>query len=277
MYRIGLSISSISDQMYANLRSSGIEALELSFPKQGHDDYDLKLARTLSDKNDLLLWSYHLPVMPIDIAADQHSEKSVAYLSEVIRRVGEIGIEKMVIHPGYEPIADHERAERLKCSCQSLSRLADVAAEVGSVICLEDLPRTCMGRDSEEILTMLNADSRLRACFDTNHIMREPVEDYMRKIGSKIVTLHVSDYDDINERHWLPGEGKNDWPMIVDILEEIGYDGVWMYEVGFGIPKTILRPRALTCADFVRNAEEVLNRRPITVISQPKPGVGMWE
>jgi hypothetical protein len=32
-----------------------------------------------------------------------------------------------------------------------------------------------------------------------------------------------------------------------------------------------------TCADFRRNADEVFAGKPITVISTPKPNVGMWE
>ena len=32
-------------------------------------------------------------------------------------------------------------------------------------------------------------------------------------------------YDFINEKHWLPLEGKNDWETILSALEEIGYAG----------------------------------------------------
>ena len=37
-------------------------------------------------------------------------------------------------------------------------------------------------------------------------------------------------------------------------LKEVGYNGVWMYELGFDEPKTLKRVRALTCEDFATNA-----------------------
>ena len=124
---------------------------------------------------------------------------------------------------------------------------------------------------------MLKYDDRLRVCFDANHLFRESEVDFIRKMGKKIATTHISDRDDINERHWLPGEGGRDWVAIMNALEEIGYDGNWVYEVDLGFPKTILRERAVTYADLYRNAHEIFECKKPTTFSKPKPGVGMWE
>jgi sugar phosphate isomerase/epimerase len=43
-------------------------------------------------------------------------------------------------------------------------------------------------------------------CFDTNHLLKESSEDFARAVGPHIVTLHVSDYDGKDERHWMAGE-----------------------------------------------------------------------
>jgi len=95
--------------------------------------------------------------------------------------------------------------------------------------------------------------------------------DFIRKVGKKIITTHVSDYNFINEQHWLPGEGENDWQAIYQALQEVGYTDVWLYELGFGSTKKITRERALTCEDFVRNAKEIFEGREITVIPHQKP------
>ena len=79
------------------------------------------------------------------------------------------------------------------------------------------------------------------------------IKNLKLKVGDKIITLHVSDYDFMNERHWLPGEGQNDWQKIIKSLKEVGYTGVWMYEIRFTCPNTILRDRDLSCDDFVKN------------------------
>jgi sugar phosphate isomerase/epimerase len=72
----------------------------------------------------------------------------------------------------------------------------------------------------------------LRVCFDTNHCLIEDNCDYIRAVGPKIVTLHVSDYDFTDEKHWIPGEGKNDWEGIIRTLEEADYSGRFLYETG---------------------------------------------
>ena len=64
--------------------------------------------------------------------------------------------------------------------------------------------------------------------------------------------------DLIDEKHWLPGEGKVDWPAIIKALSDACYQGPWLYEIGFAAPKTHPRSRDLTCEDFVRNAQALL-------------------
>ena len=64
--------------------------------------------------------------------------------------------------------------------------------------------------------------------------------------------------------------------MLVNGLREIGYQGPWLYELGFDIPKTIYRSRTLTCADFKRNAEEIFGNKKITVIGKPVDGLLHW-
>ena len=206
------------------------------------------------------------------------AEESVKKLSEMIKRASEIGIERMVIHASGEPVPEDAagRRERMECAKDSLARLADVAASCGCVIAVEDLPRTCLGRNSDEILELIGAHDALRVCFDTNHLLGESPVDFIRKLKGKIITTHVSDYDFINERHWLPGEGDLDWSAILDALREIGYDGVWLYEIGFVCPKSILRPRNLTCEDFAQNARELFLGKKPAVISERIPNLAMW-
>jgi len=47
------------------------------------------------------------------------------------------------------------------------------------------------------------------------------------------LTLHVSDYDGIEEKHWLPGLGVIDWLEFLNALREAGYQGAFIYEARF--------------------------------------------
>ena len=80
----------------------------------------------------------------------------------------------------------------------------------------------------------LDSIPRLRVCFDMNHSLTEQNEDYIAAAADKIVTLHVSDYDRVDERHWLPGKGVNDWEKLISLLEEKNYCGRWLYELRGG-------------------------------------------
>ena len=144
--------------------------------------------------------------------------------------------------------------------------LAEFAYGRGAVIAVEDLPRTCLGNTAAEVQRLISANDRLRVCFDTNHLLIDTNLNFIEKLGDKIVTVHVSDYDFSDEKHWLPGEGLVDWRALYTALTASEYRGAWLYELGLRSPKTLMRSRDLTFADFARNAREIVNSEEITRI-----------
>ena len=283
MYRIGLSTCGakpLDKQIFCGYKNAGISAMEISLPEGAHRTVCLPEVKRLSDEYGVELWSYHLPFSPfseIDISSLESVKRtsSVRFLQELIVGASEIGINKFVVHPSAEPITERRR-ERLESAKESLCALAQTAYENNSVIAVENLPRTCLGRNSEEILELVGSDERLRVCFDTNHLLGEDPADFIKKTGEKIITVHVSDYDFLNERHWLPGEGSLKWDEIVKALEKAGYGGVWMYEVSLETPGTLHRDRKLIYSDFVKNANEIFSGNKPTAFSVPVPGLKSW-
>lgn len=81
------------------------------------------------------------------------------------------------------------------------------------------------------MVKILQADDSLRACFDVNHLLVDNHRDFIKGVGDKIVSLHLSDYDFVDEKHWLPGEGKIDWKELIGLLKSINYTGPFMNEV----------------------------------------------
>ena len=283
MYQVGLSIGeTMSEALYRECAEAGVAAVELSPAYDRFSQQDYRRIARLARENGVALWSLHLPFWPfseIDISSTDRAlrEKSVAYLGEILRQAADVGVDKFIIHPSAEPIRDEDRPARLAAAGESLAALSALAVQCGGVVAVEDLPRTCLGRDSAEILRLLSADEHLRACFDTNHLLQqESPADFARAVGDKILTLHVSDYDFRNERHWLPGEGDVDWNDLLDALDEIGYKGVWMYEVGFDCPASLTRPRRLNCRDFVENAQALFARRAPAALGTRKPDLPYW-
>lgn len=270
MYRIGLSSCGfdLTEENFRKLEKSGIEAIEISLPWAQHDAICYQDLAEFSQRYHIDLWSYHLPFssrMKIDISSadPEVRAKVVALHTKLIQKAAEIGIQRFVIHPSGEPIADIERSDRMQYAMESLDTLAETAHQCQAVLAVEDLPRTCLGNTAEEMLKLLGANDKLRACFDSNHLLVDSNRNFIQKIADKIITVHISDYDFVDEKHWLPGEGMIDWQEVYSLLQKVGYQGVWMYEIGLKAPDTLPRSRDLTFEDFLRNARDIFANDPL--------------
>ena len=290
MYRVGISSWStaanggfeLDESSFIKLKEANISAIEISRPANDYQNIHYKEVEALARKYDIDLWSYHLPLQfdplpEINPASMDKGirENTVKYLSELVRKGADIGIDKFIIHASGEPVRV-EREEKRKYALEVLDTLAEIAYQNGAYICVEDLPRSCLGNTAEDVLSLLAANDKLKVCFDTNHLLKDDNLNFMDKLANKIVTLHVSDYDFINERHWLPGEGKIDWIEFMKKFNTIGYKGVWMYEVSLKAPKSIIRDRDLTFVDFYENAMSLFAGKQPKAIGRPIENLGMW-
>ena len=265
--KIGMSRASMTKEVFNELKNANIKYIEISLSKENAEKMDFQEVKALADESGVKIWSYHLPFMPfkeVDISNPEIAQKTVEYLKYFIENGAKIGIDKFVIHASGEPIKEEDRRVRMDTAKKSLKELAEYADSFGAIIVVENLPRTCLGRDSKDILELLSADSRLKSCFDTNHLLKEDSSEYIKAVGEKIVTTHVSDYDFKDERHWLPGEGKIDWQRLYSDLKSVGFDGMWLYELNLSSTKTIDREKNLTAFDVYENANLIFEGKALT-------------
>ncbi len=217
----------------------GIDCIELSFSyKYFYGDLDfINRAAELKDdaaETGLELWSIHLPFSgDLDISHFDDSKRSFTMKTnfELIEAASKAGIKIVVVHPSSEPISDADRAKRLEYSKANLRILTEKAKQSGMRLAVENLPRTRLCNHSREMACLLDAIPDLYVVYDTNHLLIQDNVEFIKAVGNRIITLHVSDYDFVDERHQLPLEGKNDWKAIITALDEAGYEGPWMYEV----------------------------------------------
>jgi sugar phosphate isomerase/epimerase len=271
----------MDEELFKLYRDAGIFYMEVSLGKKETEELDFDKLNEWSKKYGITLWSFHLPFWPfneIDISRPDIADKSVEYLTQFIEKGGKIGIDKFVIHASGEPIEESQRNERMEIAKKSLFKLAEVAKKYGAVIAVEDLPRSCLGRDIDDMIELVSAHEDLKVCFDVNHLLKgDSLSDFVRKLADKIITTHISDFDFVNERHWLPGEGQIDWQELLSVFKEVGYDGMWLYEINLKCPKTIIRDRDFTFEDFVVNANELFDGKTPTTFYKPKENLGYWE
>ncbi len=146
----------------------------------------------------------------------------------------ELGARVVILHPSSEPIEDEVRGARMQTAKRSLATIAKWAREAECRLAVELLPRTGLGRCVAELLELLDGlpPERAGACLDTNHLMADyaALPAAVRTLGPRLFALHCSDYDGVDEKHWLPGRGVVDWSAFLAALREVGFPGPLHYE-----------------------------------------------
>lgn len=239
---MGLSVSlTMPEELLREVREAGFDYVEVtlnSLRTKSREECTAALERFRLDAErvGLTIWSVHLPFgRAWDISSPDDSVRTavVDRIAWFIEAVQPLRPRKMILHPSAEPIADSLRGLHIEHSICSINTLAAVAARYDAQLLVEDLPRTCLCNTSREMLSIFKRlDPAVGVCFDTNHLLQETPEAFARALNGRIASLHVSDYDAVDEKHWIMGCGSIDWPAVITALADIGYNGVFLFEVG---------------------------------------------
>ncbi|WP_207515286.1 sugar phosphate isomerase/epimerase family protein [Longitalea luteola] len=242
-WKLGSSTSLIpvlKPEVIKEVRESGIHFIEI-----GWKDHNLE-GSTFADRMDyaksvfaqasaegITIWSTHVPygknfdISNPDAAARKNT---VALVKEYIDLAIEMRAKQIVLHPS-EPLEESTRAQRIINCRESLQELAAYTKGKGIALAMECLPPNFLGRSSNEMLVILDGIEGVGVCFDSNHLYPEKPEEFVRKVGKRIRTVHIADFDGKVQKHWMPGRGAVDWNKVIDALADIGYSGPFMYEV----------------------------------------------
>lgn len=239
----GISLSSITDSLIWSeinaLRNSGIATFEL-YPGQFAADYDRAVRngfRAMLRETGKRAAAYHIPFTRSDDLSDPDQtfrRRALSRLRALLDEAAFFGAELIVLHPSTEPIDQSGRHTRLSRLRDSMMELEAELKSREMRLALELLPRRCMGNSLSDLQAMLTGfDDTFGCCLDVNHLMGDHAKlpEIVRALGKRLINLHISDYDGIDERHWLPFSGVIDWPEFLRALREINYRGPFNYEV----------------------------------------------
>ena len=246
-YGLGTSLSSLTNHLTSRelieaLRNSEVQTFELN-SQMFFYDYDGAVReefKAMLKETGKRVISYHIPFAGTDDLSNVDEKLRVQALSRFrahYAAVKEFGCKYIVLHPSTEIRTNvkAERDERINQLRKSLLEIENEMKEMGVKVALEFLPRLCIGNtlaDMDQILEGMNAEV-FGVCFDVNHIMNQYplIPEITRKLGKRLFTTHISDYDGVDECHWLPGNGVIDWKAFVEALKEIDYQGPFNYEI----------------------------------------------
>lgn len=241
--KLGASLVTISsdltDELFAALADSALATVEVSAALDGQGDPETTrqtlragLARCRvapASVHALFGGGYDFSVLDESLfnQAVEHGLKG-------LQLAADLGAPRVVVHASAEPVEVAERSARLAQASRGLGRLGAWAADHGVRIAVEVLPRTCLGNTITELLDLLEGldDEVFGVCLDTNHLMDRyqtlPAE--IHRLGNRLLATHLSDYDGVDEKHDLPGNGVVDWSGVMKALEAIDYQGPLNYE-----------------------------------------------
>ena len=269
LFRHGASVplapGPAEDDMLAAVTGSGVPHVEVTYrPPCDEVAWQAKLRATLDDAG-VNINSVHAPFgSTVDLSSEDASvrETGAAAVEASISYAAAIGADIVVVHGSMEPIVPADRDKREAFARDSLASLCASAGDAGVRIAVELLPRTCLGNTTDGLWRLLEGIPSDQAgfCLDTNHLTppwMSAVRDgsdaerallgnlggvlaypsmlpgVVRELAGRLITLHVSDYNGIDERHWLPLRGVVDWPAFMNALADVGFDGAFVFETRF--------------------------------------------
>ena len=258
-FSLGISLGVYpSEKIFFDCAAAGIRYIELSPRTEDLERFlsGAESIKKMADDAGICLRSLHLPfgagLYNFCAPEIKDREETLRAQKALLPLAAALGMKYVIVHGGI-PYPQTEREKYLTIARENIAALQKEASFLGIHVCVESLLPSCIGRNSKELLYILAAHPDLRVCFDPNHLFGESHAALLSAVGDRVAAVHFSDYDGLDERHWMPGEGVIDWKTVVRMLSEAGYDGPILYEVNpFRTPKTIDR-RPLTFEDYREN------------------------
>lgn len=239
-WKVGLSYRPNQKASLKEIKAAGLDCIELVIHgKDWHQEFEQWSAFFTEQVEEaarvgLEVWSIHLPYghdWDLSSLDQEKRERALSTLSSLLQLIDSWKVGRAVLHPSYEPIPVEDRPERLTLCQEGLHELINRNRNVKVNVAVECLPRTCLGNTSDEILYLIEPTPELVICCDVNHLLQETSVEFIQKTGSRIGTVHMSDYDGEDEKHWMPGEGIIPWQEVLDSLAEKDYEGPFLFEV----------------------------------------------
>lgn len=192
------------------------------------------------DIKDIII---HAPYI-INLANDKEESKfnfAIDFLKQEIKRAKELGIDKIVLHPGSHVGLGEEKG------LENISKGLDIvlSEENGPIICLETMAGkgTELGSTFEQLSTIISNvknSNRLMVCLDTCHMndagydvtkFDELLDEFDRVIGiNKIGCIHINDSKNEKgahkDRHENIGMGTIGFENLINIIYNKRLNGI---------------------------------------------------
>lgn len=205
----------------------GYDGIELSAEP---GEYDAGRVRELLDAHGLECWAVVSRMFGgRDLTHPDAGVRAatVEYVREALDFGGRLGARSLTLVPAEigrtEPLASP--ADEWRFAVEGLRACEERAAEAGVLLAIEPLNRgeTHFVNRSDQALALADEGGPMcGVCLDVFHMTLEEPDwpAALRAAGARLANVHVAE-----ENRLPPGHGSVDWPLLLDELEDVGYDG----------------------------------------------------
>jgi hexosaminidase len=255
----------ITEAKMMHARSVGIEYIEVGgmnalVEKDRRFVFDddemaatLQKVRDAATKAGIKIWSVHMPYgakMDLSLSDEDERRKVVEVHSKLLQFLKVLEPHIILFHPSYY-LGLNEREVRKAQMIKSATELNESVRALGATMVIENMLGYELLKDEnrerplcrtvEETVEIMNAlPESIYSAIDMNHIIHP--ERLIRAMGSRLRSVHVADGTGKEENHFFPcsGEGQNDWIEILIALDEVGYNGPFLFESSYPDEKDLI-------------------------------------
>ncbi len=220
----------------------------------GTHELDKKRVATLKEtaKSYELEYSLHAPFADINIASPSKImlNASMKRLKQSMFYASALDAKLWVFHPGAKTgIGQFYPGADWKQNNESIQELYKAAEQYGVNIALENLPAKYyffMSKPEEFVRFYRETNLPIGIAMDVGHAHLEgQIEPFFNMLADKIVHIHASDNDGLDDQHLGIGEGKIDYKWFQQTLKKMGYDKSVIIESMTNVPESIQKLKQL--------------------------------
>ena len=239
-------------KMVKHLGSVGTRYIEIL--DDGTHELNQKRIELLKEvaKSYDLEYTMHAPFADINIASPSKTilEASIKRLKQSLRYANALDAKLWVFHPGARTgISQFYPGVEWKQNIASIQQLYKEAEELGVNIALENLPaKYWFLMKTPEDFSKLYKETNLPIgiVLDLGHANLEgQIEPFFNQLADKIIHIHASDNNGVDDDHLGVGYGKIDYRWFAETLKKIGFDRKVVVESTQNVPESIQKLKEL--------------------------------
>lgn len=250
-----ISITNVTPEAMHYAKSVGVSSIEIGFGAlvdKSTREFTISdealmermtNAKKAADDAGINIGSIHMPFgehIDLSLSNEEDRKDVVIFQKKLLGFLKILKPEVILFHPSWH-LGRNERETRKKQFIKSATELDKVVRKMKATMVIENMlgPKLVLSatreralcRTVEETVEIMNRlPKTIYSAIDMNHI-KQP-EKLILAMGSRLKSVHVADGDGLAERHYFPcsGQGENDWTAILAALDEVNYQGPFMFE-----------------------------------------------